>query len=236
MSRIGTVCGFLVAMFFALSSRATSFDAACESLPSLPLVTVSTLPVTVDEQILDGHMRHMTIATTGEASLHERTTVGTTIATRTWEASYELSLIRNPASGRVCYRPSIKVVVGYEPMQIAVANPFRSGSCAHDAIVAHEREHVNIYSQFLAGASQSIASVLRDVISGDVRHAQSLDAANSQMRQLLRAQVHEVVRTEMDKAQEMHDRFDSHEESLRLLNACDGEVRRTLSNTVLASR
>lgn len=236
MTRLGMICAFLCSMFCALPGRAASFDAACQAIPPLPLVTVATLPVTVEDRILDGDMRNMTIATTGEASLHERTTVGTTLATRTWEASYELSLIRDPASGRVCYRPMIKVVVGYEPMKIAVAHPFRSGTCAHDAIVEHEREHVAIYARFLTEAANSIAVILNDALPRSVRYAASLEAANSQMRQLLRSQVHEAVRSEMAKGQRAHDQFDSINESLRLLNACGGEIRHGLASGVLASR
>lgn len=234
VTRIGIAFGFSFALLFAASSRAGSFEEACASLPSLPLATVSTLPVTIDNTIHGGDIHRMTIETTGAASLGRRATVGTTFATRTWEASYGLSMLRDPVSGRVCYRPAISITVGYEPLQIAVAQPFAAGTCAFDAIVEHEREHVNIYSQFLSFASRSIEAQLRERIAGNVRYASSIDAANAQMRQLLRSQVHEIVRAELARGQPLHDEFDSIDESLRLLNACNGEIRRGLSRDVLA--
>lgn len=234
MTRIGIVASFCFTLLFAAASRAESFDEACASLPSLPLATVSTLPITIDGTIRGGDIHRMTVETTGAASLGKRATVGTTLATRTWEASYGLSMLRDPDSGRVCYRPAINVTVGYEPLQISVAHPFEAGSCAFDAIVEHEREHVNIYSQFLSHASRSIERELKERIAGSVRYAPSVDAANAQMRQLLRLQVHEIVRTEMAKGQPLHDEFDSIDESLRLLNACNGAIRRGMSREVLA--
>jgi hypothetical protein len=234
VTRIGIVLSACFALLFTASGRAESFDEACASLPTLPLATVSTLPITIDDTIRGGDIHRMTVETTGTASLGKRATVGTTFATRTWEASYGLSMLRDPDSGRVCYRPAINVIVGYEPLQISVAHPFQAGSCAFAAIVEHEREHVNIYSQFLAKASHSIEAELRQRIAGNVRYASSLDAANAQMRQLLRSQVHEIVRSEMARGQPLHDEFDSIDESLRLLNACNGEIRRGLSREVLA--
>ena len=69
MTRIGIAFGFGFALLFAASSRAGSFEEACASLPSLPLATVSTLPVTIDDTIRGGDIHRMTVETTGAASL-----------------------------------------------------------------------------------------------------------------------------------------------------------------------
>lgn len=227
----------LLALLFSMAVHANaSFEDACAALPGSPLITVTALPVTVDGSIVAGDMRTMTLNTTGAESIHERTTVGTTVATRVWELSYGLNAVSDAASGRVCYRPVMRVTIGYDPLRISVAHPFASGSCAYDAIVGHEREHVRIYEQFLPEAARAIERQVNARIGNAVRHATSTAAATAEMRRTLGWQVHEIVREEMARSQLRHAHFDSAEESLRLLNSCNGEVRRALSREVLARR
>ena len=54
MIRSGIVLTCCFALLFAASTRAGSFDEACASLPALPLATVSTLPITIDDTIHGG--------------------------------------------------------------------------------------------------------------------------------------------------------------------------------------
>ncbi|HKE94386.1 MAG TPA: hypothetical protein VKB34_08795 [Povalibacter sp.] len=235
MSKLNHVTRVLLMLLFSATSRAAdSFEAACQAMPAGPLVSVSTLPVVVDNTVAEGDMQSMTIRTTGAESLHELATVGTTVANRVWELSYGLAMITDGASGRVCYRPSIHVTLGYDPMRISVASPYHSGTCAYDMIVAHEREHVRIYSDFLPIAARAIELAAQAHISGHVHYTSSVIAANAEMSQLLRAQVLALIREEMAKGQALHNHFDSSEESVHLLNSCDGEVRRGLDREVLA--
>jgi hypothetical protein len=232
--KFSCVLGALSALLFSLSSRAASFEETCQALPASPLITVSLIPVTVADTILDDDMQSMTIRTTGAESLHELATVGTTFANRVWELSYGLNMIADRDSGRVCYRPAIHVAVGYDPMRISVARPFHSGTCAYDVIVAHEREHVRIYNNFLPMAAESIEQSVRSHLSRKVRYASSAEAANADMRQVLRSEVSGVVKDEMAKSQALHSQFDSIEESLHMLNSCNGEIQRGLQKEVLA--
>lgn len=223
-------------LFAALVARpvhAATFEQACRALPQVH-AAVTPLPVVVDDQVRDDDMRSMTIRTTGEESLRDLATVGTTRADRTWELSYALDALTDPQTGRVCYRPAVRVAIGYEPMQISVAHPFRSGTCAYDTIVGHERGHIAIYDRFLPGAARAIEDSLDDTLSGRIRYAEDLQTAHADMRRLLHTLVSSVVRREMSRSQALHDRFDSIEESLHLLNACGGEIRRGLNQETLA--
>lgn len=239
MFRLKLTSGLLLSLLFSLSShaassRAASFEEACQSLPAVPLISVSTLPVTVESAIADDDMRTMTIRTTGAESLHELATVGTTFANQVWELSYGLHLLSDRATGRVCYQPAINVAIGYDPMRISVASPYRAGTCAYDMIVAHEYEHVRIYRDFLPTAAEAIEHSLKAVLSRNVRYAASAAAANAEVQRILRSEVTTTVRNEMARSGGLHNRFDSIEESLHMLNGCGGDVRRALDHEVLA--
>jgi hypothetical protein len=117
-------------------------------------------------------------------------------------------------------------------MRISVASPYQSGTCAHDLIVAHERGHVKIYEDFLPVAAHAIEGALRDRLTDRIRFADSAEAATAEITGTVRSLVSKVVKTEMARSELLHSRFDSIEESLHLLNACDGDVRRALDEEV----
>jgi hypothetical protein len=218
----------LAALLTTTSVRAGTFEEACGALPPVR-VSVTVLPLVVLDEVRDDDMRSMTIRTTGAESLHRLATVGTTQADRRWELSYALTALTDPQTGRVCYRPHIAVAVGYEPLQISVAHAFRRGTCGYDAIVAHERGHVEIYNRFLPLAAQSIERWLDTTVSERIVYADDLETAHTDMQRLLHEDVSAIVRLEMAQIQPLHDRFDSVDAALQLLDSCNGAIRRTLS-------
>ncbi len=222
----------LAALLTTTSARAGTFEEACRALPPVHS-SVSVLPLVVADEVRDDDMRSMTIRTTGEESLHRFATVGTTQADRRWELSYALAALTDPQTGRVCYRPHIAVAVGYEPLQISVAHAFRRGTCAYEAIVAHERGHVEIYDHFLPLAARSIERWLDTMVSEQPVYADDLATAHRDMRRRLHEDVSAIIRLEMAQVQPLHDRFDAADAALELLDSCNGEIRRTLKQQTL---
>jgi len=213
---------------------AMSFAERCAALPSDGLVSVTPMPVTVEDTIRAGDMQSMTVETTGAESLRSLATVGTTRATRLVQLSYGLNMIADASSGQVCFRPIVHIAVGYDPMRITVAQPFHSGTCSYDVIVAHEQHHVHIYEDFLDTAATSIEQAVSALVSKKIRYAPDVVTATADMQRLLDSEVAAVVSEEMMKVQSLHARLDSGEESARMLGSCNGELRRALSREVVA--
>lgn len=73
-----------------------------------------------------------------------------------------------------------KLVVGYRPATLSVANELRADQCAYDHVMAHELEHVAIYRRALAGAGDRLRAavpqrgfVAVEAFFDDVRAAQA---------------------------------------------------------------
>lgn len=212
----------LVCLSLGAASLGSSFDDACQALPTGQVI-VKARPVQVVDDIAKVDSLDMTLGTTGLESLGHSATVGTTTAVGAWELSYVLHRIKDPTSGHICYRRSLKVIVGYDPLQIAIAKPFKAGSCAYDAILSHELKHVQVYREFLPTAARSIQNILNGEDS--LRYANSEAEAHDNLRAELQAHVTEVVTQALSKNTELNDRVDSPEETQRLMAACNGRIQ-----------
>lgn len=125
-----------------------------------------------------------------------------------------------------CFRPSITIALKLR-MQVRVAAEFPQGTCAHDAVLEHERRHVR--------ANLEQLEVTRAWLQAELvrRHATDVVYGGSQREQVQRAEAQRqawasLAKQKFAEVNLVHARIDSADEYRRTASLCDGQVARIL--------
>ncbi len=127
-----------------------------------------------------------------------------------------------------CASPQISVTYGFSPMTVYVAKEFLPGSCAYQAILAHELQHVKIYQEHLSSIEKGLTDTLsrRFVTGGPWRGPVGQTSAR------LQREVEErwlpYIKREIDRVDAAQAMIDTPEEYARVVASCGGEIRQRI--------
>jgi len=217
-------------------AQASSFAQACERelAPAEVVVNVNTqLP---DIETRSTTLADATNAVHGTTDITRIAALGHTTATRNIAYEFGADILVDEKTGRQCARLAVDFELGYSTMVIEIARDFAPHSCGYREVMAHEMEHVRIFEQNLLTLKERVMRSLADMPALPVVYASS----DEELARVLEAQVTDILMPRivavMDEVRAQHAELDSHEESNRVFNACDGEVRATLREALAALR
>lgn len=221
----------------SLTSFAGEFESACEALLAKPSINMEILPVSVEPvsqaltatELTKVHYKgvnHGSVIIAGHTQVSWRPSSGGTLSSMT-----------HPQTGVVCYRPAIvNLRLGFAPIKVFVASEYEADSCSYKAVLAHEMEHVRIYTDSLPSVAKSTAYKMAQAIGLTVRYASSAEAAKKEMDEFIHSTFHSLTVLANEMVQVKHNEFDSPEESHRMAHSCFGQVRSKLRFPVLAKK
>ncbi|CAJ0786094.1 hypothetical protein LMG18090_01923 [Ralstonia mannitolilytica] len=169
---------------------------------------------------------------TAEAPPYDRAArvLGKTYATLSARFSVTSRYMDIPTQPRTtCLRPSVDVELILSDFRVAVAREFAPGSCAYDAVRAHELRHVAVNRAVLPRAAETIRQEIESEYGGRLyfgnpdRIAADLEAALTR-HWLPRAQ------SLIELGLQAHEQIDTPGEEARMSRVCNGEVQAVLQH------
>ncbi|MBK1681394.1 hypothetical protein [Rhodocyclus tenuis] len=215
---------FLLALFtlaFVAPARADE----CDRLPP-PSVTLKRFvePVTLNTQFGYRELTHLGAAiarpgdqvlglTRGTAVVRVSTrTPSYTDATRRWE----------------CASPQLTLSYGFSPMLVYVAKEFPVGSCAYDEIYRHEQRHVSTYQKHLESIEQELSETLNRRFATNRPWRGPAGQTAVQLQQELNERWLPYLKRQIERVDAAQALIDTPAEYARVMNSCQGEVKRGL--------
>lgn len=133
-------------------------------------------------------------------------------------------LLTDPASGYECIAPHIDIKLYYPPIVVYIGREFRPGSCAYEALLAHEMRHLNAYLDYLPKAEARVRLALARRFGDKPLYARIGQAQSLLQREIDRGWM-PYIKTEMAKVEALQAAIDSPQEYARLGKVCAGEVQ-----------
>src|SRR5581483_11386096 len=168
-----------------------SFEARCEALPPARFDVVAA-PVTFTEDYSQS-LRTLTARHDG-AQIHHRT-VGLTEGRLAYESTLETKGLEDRPGGRVCARPSVRVVFSASPMVVFVARELADDGCKRAMIREHEMKHVAVYRDYLKELVELTQRELPALYGDEVIYARDAHESQEALRQRLQAFMHGFMQT-----------------------------------------
>ncbi len=164
-----------------------SFESRCAALEPARIEVVA-LPVSYTE---DYTVSFRALSRMNENMGVRHRTVGLTQGRLAYESTLETKGLEDRRGGRICARPSIRVVFTATPMTIYVAREFADDACRRGAILAHEMKHVAVYRQYLAEivamARRELPALYGDQLVYATDAKESQEALRSRLRDFMQA-------------------------------------------------
>lgn len=237
---IGRFC--LVALLCAASLPvANTARAAAGDCPDFPETAVLVHPVfdAPRYNFQQSLARLRQIAETQSAAIfHRDQPVGLALGELTITMGMQANAVLRPDK-MVCAKPAnLTVDVGFQNSTVYVARELPRRTCAHNEILEHEEQHVEIDRQLLKEYMPIIQAYLETSVRelGTVR-AKDTAAAEEKMQSFISKQLEKVsqkMNAERARRQAAHD---SQEEYQRLAMVCDGDVTKAVNiNSPAADR
>ena len=201
-----------------LQNPLQSFEARCARLPAAPPEVVAVPPALVEDATRSQH--DLVRLLDGPAAGHRA--LGVTKARIGHDAALEIKGLKDPASGRACFRAHVRVELALRPLTVYIAREIADDPCRREAVHAHEMKHVAVYVAWLDEAAAALAEALAAEFADGVHHAEDGEAAQRALRGRLEAFVgahSEAAGRELEARQRG---VDSPEEYARVAAACGG--------------
>lgn len=142
-------------------------------------------------------------------------------------ARYSGKTLFDPATGLTCQRVDVLVTVGVAPQQVTIASDFAKGSCAYQAILAHEMRHVQANWAQVESLAPVLRGELRAALAQRIFYGREADLVQQFRQQVL--VLAETRALKLFEPVELAQRaIDSPEEYARNATLCDGEISRLL--------
>ena len=204
-----------------LAARAglVSFESVCAKQLPPTRVEVTTEPISYDVDTTRSY-RELT-GMSPEAGSYDRA-LGLTLAKVGYRSSTEMKGIEQQRDGRACVRPTIRIAFSMTPMTVFVGSEYHGDACREAVIMAHERKHVAVYSQFIV----EFAREMRDAVSRDfgntIFYAPDRAQAQRDIEARLATHLEPAIDDSMRRIKERQKTVDSPEEYARVAAACGG--------------
>lgn len=202
----------------ALRNPFQSFEARCAQLPPAPPAVVA-VPIEILEDDTRSQVELVRLLD-GPAAGHRA--LGITKTRIGHDAALEIKGIKDPATGRACFRAQVRVELALRPLTVYVAREIAGDACQRAAIHEHEMKHVAVYAAWLAEAADALAQALPAEFADGVHHTDDGDAAQLALRERLEAFVRahsEAAGRDLESRQRA---VDSPDEYARVAAACGG--------------
>lgn len=214
-SLVGVVCPAVAAGLDRFNPFA-SFETRCESLPPAHF-EVEAAPVTFTEDYSQS-LRTLTARHDG-AQIHHRT-VGLTEGRLAYESTLESKGLEDRAGGRVCARPSVRVVFSATPMVVFIAREVADDACRRNLILEHEMKHVAVYREYLNELVAATRRELPSLYGERVVYARDAHESQETMRRRLKTFMHGFMQAHYTEIKRRQADIDTPEEYTRLSRAC----------------
>lgn len=193
-----------------------SFESRCAALPPGEL-EVETVAIAFSD---DYGVSLRTLSRMDERPSRRHRTIGLTQAHLGYEFTLESKGIEDRRGGRVCARPSVKLVFSTAPMTVYVAREFAGDDCRRSAIRDHELRHVAVYAAYLDELAARARRELPGVFGSAVVHAADAAAAQQTMRTRLHSFMQGFMKTSYAELRARQAEVDTPEEYARLERRC----------------
>lgn len=212
-----------IALIFAIALAGLCRADECDLLPK-PSVTLKRLDerFTVNTQYGYKTLTHLGAALARPGNQVLGLTRGNAIAQLS--TSTQIHVER---TGRwECASPQITLTIGFGQMIVYVAKEFPEGSCAYKEVYQHELRHVKTYQTHLAKIEKDLTDTLnrRFATGGPWR------GPAGQTREKLQRELDErwlpYIQREIGRSDAEQALIDTPEEYARVMNACNGEIRK----------
>lgn len=190
--------------------------------------TISVLTAQQNGYSIDTHLSYQALTAMKGAARANSYVLGLTRTESRFAVQLDGAMLQDPVSGYECVAPRIAVKLYYAPIVIYVGREFPPGSCAYEAILAHEMRHLQAYLDHLPKAER----VVREALAKRFE-ARPLYAPKGSARAALAREIDSgwmpYIKAEMGKVEARQSAIDSPQEYARLSKVCDGEIQNTLN-------
>jgi hypothetical protein len=138
--------------------------------------------------------------------------------------------LSDPASGRECIAPRIRIDLRYQPLDVYVAREFHPASCSYREVYAHEMMHVKIYIDHLPAIEQTVRDELNRRYGERPLYAprnKGLAILHEQINTWLRP----LLQAELAKVEVQQRALDTRDETERLSHLCQGEIATAMGSS-----
>lgn len=180
----------------------------CKSAVEKPAATASLLAQFPAVTIKRTPLRDIGRLVRGDGDVSRVVTPGVTQARQEVTPSLDYSYIQDPSTGLVCSTMQVHYEVGYGAVFVHLASELIEGSVGYNAVLQHEREHVDIYRQDLAGLLDRVAVAVGKAVAGQYLVSTSLDEALAKHKAVALGLVQSTVipaMNQVEQAQHDHD-------------------------------
>jgi hypothetical protein len=137
--------------------------------------------------------------------------------------------LRDPDTGEYCMRPSFRVTLSYNPIEVFVARELEPGSCPYREVLHHELRHVEAYRLQLSTAVENVGRSLRAHYADRIFYGDP-ETLRRELEQAIEQQWLPFAQHELEAVGKLHQGIDTPKEYRRYQTACDGEINRILNN------
>jgi len=193
-----------------------AFEARCAQLPA-PHFEVIEIPVTYVE---DGSQSIDQLTVKSGDNPETRLTFGLTTGILSHQTDFELRSVDDPAGGRTCGTPSVRVELSMQPLLVFVAHELNAASCPRSATFAHELKHVAVFRQTLDDAARELKTELPNKLGTGLQRASSQAELERQFKSAVTGYLSDFVHRWHTTLTERHMAVDSPQEYARVRDAC----------------
>jgi hypothetical protein len=140
------------------------------------------------------------------------------------------TLLQSSDGTMECVLPHIAVTLYYQPIVVYVSREFKPGSCAYDAVLAHEMRHLKSYLDYLPKVKERVEARLGGRFAGRPLYARA-GASRLLLQRDIDRNWMPYIRGEMGRVERMQAAIDSPREYARLSKVCQGEVQSLIGST-----
>jgi hypothetical protein len=212
---------FLLLTCPMLCSARTPFEVGCEQRLDKPSLNVHTAEA---GYAVDTSRSFKTLTAMRGSGQPGQYVLGLTHTESRIAIALAADMLVDRAAGVECLSPRIDVSIAYVPIVIYVGHEFVPGSCAYQAILAHEMRHLNAYLEYLPKVEQVVRNKFNGRLGGRVQFAQ-VGQAQARLQGELDQQWLPFIKAEVGKAESLQRAIDSPKEYARLSKVCAGEVQ-----------
>jgi len=202
------------------------FRSRCEN--QLPKVNVD-LRVKMADYLVDSTVSSSVLNVKSDHAKAGDKLLGLTSIRSIIEFGYDGPSLEDASNGVECAAPQIDVELRYMPVLVYVAREFIRDTCPYREIMAHELRHVRAYEAQLPQVQATVLKALHERFGGAPIYGER-GKTFAQLKQEVDTLWIPFIRAELKKLDRMHAEIDTTEETMRMSNACFGEVALTLNS------
>ena len=205
-----------------------TFEERCERELSPTTVVALTVPGEVSYDFSSG-MQSLSKSSGGRPG---NAVLGLTRSALASQFSFGMDALTDPETGRTCMRPQIAVRVSAGEQKVSIAREFAPGSCAQQAVIDHEQQHVQANDEQAAFTARRIEGEISRSLGNRVFYGSRAEL-EGYLTNAIKDHWMPMARKELSHVEVDHAHIDRKSENLRILSSCNGEVVRVIQASVI---